>query len=711
MSKRRLQDGRCASKKLKRRFPCVSKSETADYEDTGCCCTSICSSQVDLPSQAQECCMGRPITVDRASAVAKIDALLLSANDDRHALAKRLSDRAQARFKRGRMSEAFKDALSIIQVMPNLPVGYIVAGRFYSMLERRFDAIDVCYRGLAQVPLGEPGYHELVIALAEYTTKLNKIRTKIKIDPIGKLPADLLVSICQLLSLEDRIAWTKASSAWREGLFQCDALWSCFAMDNADPRWDIFSAVYMQIKDLTIGAFRRIPAIRLFNKMDMKATFKHLQSLRIFGCQAPKELLCIALRHMRQLTAFSITSPNVSIVDILQNCSTLKALTFIETSNHPKVELCNHANLPHFLPLESLTVIYPQLSPTLLLARVLRRCHNLRNFFSNSDIRNTLEEPCYSHLRELYTLVYLTEKTMQVVIRESCRKTANVMPAEEDFLDYTKALERQLGDLYRAHPVVKSGTESFIIEQRCCAQNLRALDIADTFFKVLEFDHLLMVDYTAPFTEDHQHFATFIRNQPSLRSLRTVNGNILADPIVLSSLSASAYLERIMLEEAFIEEKTFAMFTRHQESLGDRSPLQYLGFYGVFGINDGVIQSIAALPYLRSFTLQAQNASFTAHGLSHFADKLASSYRLERLALLNVSCLDNDIVAKLAKVHPLLSLMICNPGTSLTGQGVVRLSMNSRNLNEVRLIRCPGVSISNLSEIMTLYNVDVSIHH
>ncbi|KAK9313145.1 hypothetical protein V1522DRAFT_437633 [Lipomyces starkeyi] len=133
-----------------------------------------------------------------------------------------LYKRYVAAIKIGAMGFALRDAMEMIYSYPNNPMGYLTAGNFYQLQQDYNWAAVVYSEGLKLVdsdhsmfPVLRHSYEAAVIwAMRESNFLEEKHLTSSRVDPVYRLPRELVLKILDHIQLSQRLQLLRVSQAW-----------------------------------------------------------------------------------------------------------------------------------------------------------------------------------------------------------------------------------------------------------------------------------------------------------------------------------------------------------------------------------------------------------------------------------------------------------------------------------------------------------------
>ncbi|KAI8138940.1 hypothetical protein BJV82DRAFT_582384 [Fennellomyces sp. T-0311] len=135
--------------------------------------------------------------------------------------------RAAASGNVGLLEKQILEAEKAIRTTPTSPIGYLQAGKLYSLLGYQQRAMGVYEQGIANVcnqhhNALQQGYDEA------------KAKDEQCVDFLARAPYDIVASIVKSLSLKDRISLLQVSRRWRGQLLEWESLWSVLEIDDED---------------------------------------------------------------------------------------------------------------------------------------------------------------------------------------------------------------------------------------------------------------------------------------------------------------------------------------------------------------------------------------------------------------------------------------------------------------------------------------------
>lgn len=108
-------------------------------------------------------------------------------------------------------------ALSMIELKPNDVDGYLLAGQFYEKRNRLSAARAIYANSLSKVPLTDPRYHELDLALKNLDTRRSSF--------VSLFPYDISETIFRYLTRDDLIECAGVCQVWNHFILQWPKFW------------------------------------------------------------------------------------------------------------------------------------------------------------------------------------------------------------------------------------------------------------------------------------------------------------------------------------------------------------------------------------------------------------------------------------------------------------------------------------------------------
>ncbi|RDW81998.1 hypothetical protein BP6252_03110 [Coleophoma cylindrospora] len=141
-----------------------------------------------------------------------------------HMLMTALDHRAATYEKLDQLRNAIRDSRQMIELMPNKAKGYLRCGKVLQLMKNQDLALKMYERGLQKVKIGADDER---IKLQEVFSRLQSKQAPQKLlDPLTKLPVELLGMILQELDMSDLVKCLCLSNSWKRVLESSNKLWT-----------------------------------------------------------------------------------------------------------------------------------------------------------------------------------------------------------------------------------------------------------------------------------------------------------------------------------------------------------------------------------------------------------------------------------------------------------------------------------------------------
>ena len=177
--------------------------------------------------------------------------------------------------KKGNLGQQLKNAVTVVEIAPRDPAGYISAAQVYSMRGQQKRVIAITSEGMRNISKMDDSYETLN---ALYQNARSRISTCI--DFLAQLPYDLACRIADYIPRKTRGACVEVSRTWRDRLLHYPKIWRTCTIYPVfyDPTLRLLPKITTHIKELSIDCSSQF----IFDKcMELLgyADFPNLQKL------------------------------------------------------------------------------------------------------------------------------------------------------------------------------------------------------------------------------------------------------------------------------------------------------------------------------------------------------------------------------------------------------------------------------------------------
>ena len=153
-----------------------------------------------------------------------------------------LEHRAYAFHKMNKYQDAIRDAQEMVSIAPSSTKSYLLLGKLYSALGKQEKAIDIYKAALLQknVATQDHNNNNNSIWMQQIAQEMNKAiqQNEKRIDPISRLPKELLYTIFTYLNQESKITCWNVSKKWRYSLTRASSAWSTLHINENEQHID-----------------------------------------------------------------------------------------------------------------------------------------------------------------------------------------------------------------------------------------------------------------------------------------------------------------------------------------------------------------------------------------------------------------------------------------------------------------------------------------
>ncbi|KAI9262381.1 hypothetical protein BDA99DRAFT_511054 [Phascolomyces articulosus] len=332
-----------------------------------------------------------------------------------------LSIRVAAYQRQGNFSKAHDDAVILQKEMPNDFRGYVYAAESLLKQEKMIEAIDTCEAILprrrtkfyARIP-----QHQALWRLRK-TAIYNQ---RHRMDPIKKLPYDVITVILDQLILSDILCCMNVSKTWCYCILACCVknLNSLEFSDKDDGNkvmdyfydkpTEFYRAIQLlsdQVKELKIHCYSN-PKIKEVSSLLGNLPFRHLQSLSVDDCDDVDPILPTLLNNskytLKNLYLGNTCKVNVNeILDLCPNIAMLQCSAPIypleyNNTKHQQIQLLHpHSNLTHL----HITTKGIQIKNLKQILKYASNLHKLTLAEENPNILRVFHRQYNNHLRHI----------------------------------------------------------------------------------------------------------------------------------------------------------------------------------------------------------------------------------------------------------------------------------------------------------------------
>ncbi|KFY37373.1 hypothetical protein V494_04775 [Pseudogymnoascus sp. VKM F-4513 (FW-928)] len=140
-----------------------------------------------------------------------------------------LNKRSLVYIKLEKFQQALRDGREIIKRLPDMAMGYLRCGQIVQLMGQRDKALEILERGLHKVPVG----NEDRMTLSKHYEALRKqSRVANRLDPLTRLPQEIVQDIWGLLDLKSRGCCLSVSKGWKTSMESYPPLWQDLRIFN-----------------------------------------------------------------------------------------------------------------------------------------------------------------------------------------------------------------------------------------------------------------------------------------------------------------------------------------------------------------------------------------------------------------------------------------------------------------------------------------------
>ncbi|KAG2219870.1 hypothetical protein INT45_000757 [Circinella minor] len=340
-----------------------------------------------------------------------------------------LEHRAYAFHKMNKYQDAIGDAQEMISIAPTSTKSYLLLGKLYSALGKQKKAIDIYKIALSQnnVTKYDTSNNNDTIWTQQLVQEMNKAveQNEKRMDPISKLPKELLSTIFTCLNQESKVTCWNVSKKWRYHLSRASSAWSTLSIDDKDRHTIRRLTAYLpdiatHVRHLILDTLCPDVSLEYLESMN-NGDFNNIKSLKVTGNSSHGMRLAMfesfittvlprighSLTEL-ELDLFYINNDALRAMklgDILASAPHLTRLVYLTTESLSTVigDLSTSANVENHHPLIDLELntihaTRKEMEP------LLKKCSQLRClklFIYEENITDLLESYC-PHLQILF---------------------------------------------------------------------------------------------------------------------------------------------------------------------------------------------------------------------------------------------------------------------------------------------------------------------
>ncbi|KAL5350162.1 hypothetical protein ACLOAV_005199 [Pseudogymnoascus australis] len=133
-----------------------------------------------------------------------------------------LNKRSLVYIKLEKFQQALRDGREIIKRVPDMAMGYLRCGQVVQLMGQRDKALDILERGLLKVPIGN---EDRKILSKHYEALRKQSQAANRLDPLPRLPQEIVQQIWGLLDLKSRGCCLSVSKGWKKSMESYPPLW------------------------------------------------------------------------------------------------------------------------------------------------------------------------------------------------------------------------------------------------------------------------------------------------------------------------------------------------------------------------------------------------------------------------------------------------------------------------------------------------------
>ncbi|KAI7852862.1 hypothetical protein BDC45DRAFT_537064 [Circinella umbellata] len=670
-----------------------------------------------------------------------------------------LEHRAYAFHKMNKYQEAIRDAHEMVSIAPSSTKSYLLLGKLYSALGQQKNAIDIYKTALSQNNVTKYDMSDSIDSIwtQQLVQEMNKAvqQNKKRIDPVSKLPKELLYTIFTCLDQKSKATCWNVSKKWRYNISRAPSAWSTLSIDDTD-RHTIHRLVThlpdiaTYVRHLILDTLFPDVCLEYLESMN-NGDFNNIKSLKVTGNGSHGMRLAMfesftttvlpRIGHsltQLELDLFSIDTNALramNLSDILASAPHLTRLVYstsesLSTAIGDFSALANVEDHHPLIDLE-LNAIYATRKETELLLKKCSQLRCLKLSIYQDNIADLLESYC-PHLQILF---YNYNLAAQSIIPDDeyiqfkkaiCAVKSTDLTCGLKVLDVNwsamnrEDYEKEFNTSHYVPPLILNNQETLkVINITNCPKmpnlrnqplhmpNLKSLKIT-TREKNNKLQQLLL--QSIPFfpnlhtlqVTDKQYFIPLVR---ALMTLQRPLKN-LALTLTKSDNDENGQGNSLLI-------RLFQQYVALQSSSSQTTILESISIQDWSdNLSDEVLNVLSDIKTIHSISIYTRSPKISIEALTNLFKKLSS----EKVTLLEIGGLsnanDNDIIRWVDILKKHLTYIHLYELDHLTAYGTIMIMDKAKHLKKLNVNNCPLVrDATDSKRIANMKGIDATIYY